>query len=153
MLRHDVKVYGAERAAAKMQAIIERSDKLQLVFEEARLELAAANAANFAANGLPSGRAWAPLSPRYGAWKSSRFPGRPTMVRSGRLFESLSSLTDSVNKIDGTKAQFGTSVEYARFHQRGTFKMPKRMILFEPAGFSERMGQRIGRFIIDGEVV
>jgi phage gpG-like protein len=145
---YDVEVIGAEKAALKMQAIIERTDKLQLVFESARLELAAANAANFASNGLPSGKAWAPLDAKYGSWKSRRFPGRPTMVRSGRLFQSLSTLSDSVNKISGNNAQFGTTVDYARFHQRGTFKMPKRVILFEPPGFA-----KIGKFVVDGEVI
>lgn len=153
MRNTEVEVIGAEKAALRMQAIIDRSDQLQLVFEKARAELAAANAANFAANGLPSGGAWAPLDPQYGVWKSIRFPGRPTMVRSGRLFESLTTLTDSANKINGSTAQFGTTVEYARFHQRGTFKMPKRTILFEPPGFARRMGKRIGRFVVDGEVI
>ena len=149
----NVEVYGAKEAALKMQLIIERSDQLQLVFAQAKLELAAANAANFASNGLPSGKAWAPLSPKYGAWKSSRFPGRPTMVRSGRLFQSLTTLSDSVNRIDGDKAQFGTSVEYAKFHQRGPFKMPKRAVIFEPPGFAERLGTRIAKFVVDGEVI
>lgn len=148
----DVKIYGAKEAIAKLYLMEQRSDKLQLVFEEAKAKLAASNAANFAANGLPSG-GWSPLDPQYGAWKSTRFPGAPPMVRTGALFRSLTTLSDSVNQVRGSSAQFGTSVEYAAFHQRGTRHMPKRQVLFEPPLFARDIAVDTGRFIVDGEIL
>lgn len=148
----DIKVVGAKEAAAELQEMIERSDKLQPVFEWARVFLRSAWAANFAANGLPSGAAWDPLDPQYGAWKAVRFPGAPTLVRSGRLFRSLTESNGIAISIRGATAEFGTNVEYAKFHQEGTSKMPKRQIVFDPPGFSRELGQRIGSFIVDGEV-
>jgi len=149
----DIKVIGAKEAAADLQKMIERSDKLQPVFEWARVFLRSAWAANFAANGLPSGSAWDPLDPQYGAWKSVNFPGAPTLVRTGNLFRSLTETNSIAISVRGSTAEFGTTVEYAKFHQQGTTKMPKRQIVFEPPGFANELSRRIGSFIVDGEVV
>jgi len=131
----------------------ERADNLIPVWRWARQELERSNAANFAQNGLPSGGAWDPLDPKYGAWKSSRFPGAPTLVRTGKLFRSLTELRGLPNYIRKDSAAFGTNVEYAKFHQRGTFKMPKRQIIFEPPGFAFRLAERTADWIVDGKVL
>lgn len=130
----------------------ERADNMIPVWLWARRELEQANAENFAANGLPSGKAWSPLDPEYGTWKSSRFPGMPTLVRSGKLFNSLTNLRGLPNFVRRDAAAFGTNIEYAKFHQSGTFKMPKRQILFEPPLFAFRLAERMGSWIVDGEV-
>lgn len=145
-----VKISGEKKAIKNLYLMEKRSAELQLVFLKAQRELAAANAANFATNGLPVG-GWAPLDPKYGAWKSTRTPG-PTMIRTGALFKSLTSLSDSVNRISGTSAQFGTNVEYAKFHQNGTRHMPKRQILFQPPLFARLIAADTGQFIVDGRV-
>lgn len=149
---NNVEVIGAREAAFKLQAMIERSDKFQPVFVWAQAFLRAAFAANFAASGLPSG-GWAPLDAEYGSWKSVRFPGAPPLVRTGKLFNSLTTTANTATSIKGSSAEFGTTVEYAKFHQRGTSKMPKRQIVFEPPLFAGEMGRRIGRFMVDGKVV
>lgn len=131
----------------------ERADNLIPVWMWARRELERSNAANFAANGLPSGKAWDPLDPKYGTWKSSRFPGAPTLVRTGKLFNSLTNLRGLPNFVRKDSAAFGTNVEYAKFHQSGTFKMPKRQIIFEPPMFAFRLAERTGEWIVDGKVV
>jgi len=131
----------------------ERADNLIPVWQWARNELERSNAANFAQNGLPSGKAWDPLDPQYGAWKSSRFPGMPTLVRTGKLFNSLTNLKGLPNYVRKDSASFGTNVEYAKFHQQGTFKMPKRQILFEPPLFAFRLAERTNKWIVDGKVL
>ncbi len=96
-------------------------------------------AGNFTSNGLPVG-GWAPLDPEYAAWKATHFPGS-TMIRSGKLFKSLSEHHGSVNDIGRHEARFGTKIEYAKFHQMGTTKMPKRQLVYEPAEASLRWGE------------
>jgi phage gpG-like protein len=105
------------------------------VFPVLKKQIQFMNAANFATNGLPVG-GWKPLDAKYAAWKSIRFPGAPTMVRTGALMESLTT-TPLVQNETLTSFEIGTAIPYARFHQTGTFKMPKRQVVYEPVGFAE----------------
>ena len=137
-------------AMARLAAMEARAENFTPVFIAARKDLERANSANFAANGLPSGKAWAPLDPQYGSWKSLNFPGRSTLVRTGRLFRSLRNLKGAPSYISPNVAEFGTSVEYAKFHQYGTSKMPKRQIVFHTPAFVKETAQNAGKYVADG---
>ncbi len=139
-------------AIARMSGMKARSHDFTTVLVWARGELEKSNAANFAANGLPSGRSWSPLDPGYARWKSANFPGRPTMVRSGRLFRSLTNMKGAPSFIRRDVAEFGTGVEYAKFHQSGTFKMPKRQVVFEPPLFAKRLGMKAADYVANGVI-
>jgi phage gpG-like protein len=129
------------KAVQRLTAMDLRSKNFKPVYEEAKDYLEKANAANFAAGGLPSG-GWQPRDRSYG-W--------PIMKRTGRLFNSLTNLRGAPNTITPTGAQiFGTNVEYAKFHQYGTEKMPKRQIIFNPTGFSKLMGEKAARWVARG---
>lgn len=81
----------------------------------------------FNRQGTPVGEAWPALSPRTIKEKGhSRI-----LYRTGRLMESLSkttsdSIRDKYDEIKNHGISFGTSVEYAMFHQEGTKHMPQR---------------------------
>lgn len=119
-----------------------RSENFRPVFRFARQELEKANAANFTTAGLPSG-GWAPRSQPY-AW--------PIMRKTGSLFRSLTALRGAPNDIGRTTAIFGTNVEYAKFHQHGTLRMPKRMVVFEPPLFARQLGIVAAEYVADGVV-
>jgi len=102
-------------------------------------------AENFLSNGLPSG-GWAPLSPAYGAWKALRFPGKPTMQATGRLFESLTTGL-STDKITDDSVEFGNKVRYSTWHQYGTTKMPMRRLVFERPGFAKAVGSVFAKYV------
>ena len=139
----------ADKAERFLKGMSKRSSNLKPVFDWAQRELEKANAENFTASGLPSG-GWAPLSASYSAWKLSHFPGDPIMVRgNGKLFRSLADLNNSARVVNDMSAEFGTTVEYARFHQYGTTKMPARKLVFEPVGFSQELGRQIEQHIIN----
>jgi phage gpG-like protein len=140
----------AKRAIARLVAMKQRIHAFEPLFLYAKQILRLANAANFSANGLPSGSAWAPLSPEYRAWKALHFPGAPKMVRSGALFNSLVNLAGPENTIRPTSAEFGTNVEYAKFHQYGTTRMPRRKLVFDPIGFSKDLAQRSATYVAHG---
>ena len=130
----------------------DRANDMRPVFRWAKGQLEQANAANFMANGLPSGKPWAPLDKDYGTWKSARFPGRGTMVQTGNLFRSLINMNDSaVNVISKDTATFGTNVEYAKFHQYGTTKMAARKIVFTPREFPRELGISMVKYMVLGE--
>lgn len=143
----EVDMADAMKRLAGMEA---RAKNFTPVFIEARGDLEKANAANFAANGLPTGKAWAPLDPQYGSWKSANFPGRGTLVRTGRLFRSLTNMKGTPSYIAPERAEFGTSVEYAKFHQYGTPKMAKRKVIFEPPLFAKQTAKNAGEYVANG---
>jgi phage gpG-like protein len=84
----------------------------------------------FAAQGAgPQAGSWAPLSVSYARWKEAHFPGKPTLVRTGKLADALadSGAPGARRDITGDSLTFGTvGLPYASFHQTGTGKMPER---------------------------
>lgn len=144
----DVDTWDAKRL---IRDIKDRASSYRRILEIARLNLEALNAAHFASSGVfPSGRAigggsagpWAP----YGSWSARA--GQPvSMTRSGKLLESLTNLRGAPNDIGRSSATFGTNIEYAKFHQYGTTKMPKRPVVFEPTGFAEEIGEMTGYYL------
>jgi phage gpG-like protein len=147
-LRIRIKV-DARAAIARMNSMERRSKDFRPIFRWAKRELERANAENFARNGLPVG-GWSPLKPRYAAWKATKFPGAPIMVASGKLFRELRSLNGPANSIRMKSATFGTDLEYAKFHQYGTTRMPKRKIVYEPKQFAERLAILAADYVSDG---
>ena len=87
----------------------------------------------------------------YSSWKIKNDPN-PMMMRSGKtLFRSLRSLKGKPNTIRKNYAVFGTDVPYAKFHQMGTSKMPKRQIVFEPKGANDKWGKWAVDYIHESE--
>lgn len=117
-------------------------------FRWARRYLGDTFASNFASNGLRVG-GWAPLAPKYAAWKSERFPGAPTLVRTGTLFRAVKTLDSPGSIITPKFARLGVGTDYAKFHQYGTRKMPKRQIIFVPIEFRKLLGSKMASHIID----
>jgi len=125
-----------------LQAMQARAGNFAPVFRDARTQLEKANAENFTTGGLPVG-GWDPRKRDY-AW--------PIMRRTGRLFSSLTNLRGATNVITDDYAQFGTNVEYAKFHQYGTEKMPARKIVFNPTGFSQETARKALRWVTRGDL-
>lgn len=141
----------AKKAIARMVVMKKRANDMRPVFWRSKQWLRAANEENFRQGGLPAG-GWSPLDPQYAAWKRVTEPGAGTMIRSGRLFKSLSTLAGPPNRVDNMDATFGTSVEYAKFHQYGTTKMPKRKVVYEPVGFAKKTGEIAAVYVCHGNI-
>lgn len=85
----------------------------------------------FEARGGGSTGAWAPLSPKYAAWKEKNFPGLPLLERTHALRDALtsSSAAGAHREYSSDKFDFGTSgIEYASYFQTGTPRMPTRAL-------------------------
>lgn len=128
------------KAMQRLDGIEGRASNFKPVFWYAQAELEKANAANFTSQGLPVG-GWAPRTQVY-AW--------PLMIKTGKLFSSLTSLRGAPNDIGRKQAIFGTNVEYAKYHQRGTPNMPKRLIVFNPPLFEQRLARVAADYVADG---
>ena len=140
----------AKKAIKRMVDMKRRGKDFAPVFKEARSGLEAWNSANFTQNGVPSGSPWNALHASTLQWKAMHYPGTTPMVRTGKLFRSLTSLKGPANSIGGNEAEFGTNIEYAKFHQYGTSKMPKRKIVYEPKQFAERLAILAADYVSDG---
>lgn len=127
-----------------------RTNNFRPVFREMRKYFERNWAENFLANGLRVG-GWAPLDAEYAAWKSANAPGAPPMIRTGTLFASIATLRGAPNEIDNKQATFGTNIKYAKFHQYGTSKMPKREFIYEPENFRREWGEKVAEYIRDGK--
>lgn len=85
-------------------------------------------AAQFASNGSRFGTPWAPLRPYTRWWKRTHGYPANTLIRTGRLFRSLTQHRQPRKRM-GSMAVYGTKVPYARFHQHGTRYMVSRKII------------------------
>lgn len=144
--------FDEEDLTDELDAMKKRTKDFRVVFTKIREDLQELWDNNFLANGLPSG-GWAPLSPKYGAWKSAHFPGEPPMIRTGKLFSSLVTLRGAPNDIGRTRATFGTNIKYAKFHQYGTTKMPKREIVFAPDVMRKKWADYARDWVKDGDLL
>jgi phage gpG-like protein len=124
-----------------------RMKSFRPIFNDIRSDLEKEWSNNFKTEGGNYG-GWKPLSPKYAAWRGS---AGPILIRSGQLFNSVRSLHGAPNDIKDDEAYFGTNIEYAKFHQYGTTKMPKRPIIFEPNNVADKWGKWAVKYIADGE--
>lgn len=85
-------------------------------------------AKQFRTGGAYYGTRWPALSPAYARWKAANFPGKPILVRTGRLRDSLTSRPLGIEEFSSKGVRLGSDVEYAQFHQRGTPFMPRRQL-------------------------
>jgi len=133
-----------DKVEQALENIQEAVKDLRPVFRKAEKDLSDIYTNHFTSNG--SGK-WKPLDAEYGAWKSANYPGRPTLVQGGGLFRTIRKF--SVREINKTSASFGTDAKVAKFHQYGTWSMPKREIIFEPPLFAQKLAKEIADHLED----
>lgn len=104
----------------------------------------------FATEGLFSG-GWAPLSPRYAAWKSRHFPGKPILRRTDDLFNSLTRRPLGVERIEPDVMVIGSDVSYGKHHQTGTPRMPRRRPVELTEAERREWVRTIQKYIITGK--
>ena len=119
MLRVQVQLDSATALLAALGVRLDSSDDL---LAPALPVVAAAIERNFDEGGRPL--PWAPLTPRYAAYKARRFgAGLRILERSGALRRSIST------RLEGGALVASTDVPYAAFHQYGTRRLPARPFL------------------------
>lgn len=92
---------------------------------------------------------WKPLSKAYAARKLKQYGAKPILERTGRLMKSLTGETgDTVYQPTKSELAIGTSVPYARHHQRGGGRLPQR----KPISLSETQRRRMQLAIQRGMV-
>lgn len=144
------RVWVDDRALTRYFAgFVKRANDFGPVFRWMRKELREAFTENFLSGGGLVGR-WAPLDAEYGAWKAAHYGPLPKLVLSGSLFRAVRSLRGPLTHIGPKSADFGVSHPIAKFHQYGTYKMPRRPIVFVPRDFAFRSAERTGEYLVYG---
>jgi hypothetical protein len=71
---------------------------------------------------------WAPLSPKYAAWKAKHFPGKTILRRRDVMMDDFTARPMNIERVDHHSGTFGSGRKPAKWHQRGTRFMPARPI-------------------------
>lgn len=151
-MQANVSVKGVNRVNLRLTKMAERAQDFAPVFRWAQRELEQANRDNFRSRGATSGEPWMPLDDEYARWKLAHHGPKPPMVLSGRLFRDVTWLKGPPNSIGRLTATFGTNLPYAKFHEAGTRDMPARNIMFVPRLFAQRLSERMGKYIVYGNM-
>jgi len=107
----------------------------------------------FESEGAYGSGGWAPLSEEYASWKAKNFPGRPLMVLSGDLKESLMGENPwAIEDIQPLQLRLGTKIKYAVYHQslkpRKT-KLPRRPLIDLTEADKKRFTRIVHKHLID----
>lgn len=126
----ELSIEGIDQILTSVQERLKRLRNLRPVWRSILAYLQQATIEQFATAGGRSRDKWEPLSPAYAIRKAQVWPGKPILRASDRLFQSLTGRNqDSIVEIDARSLIWGTSTPYARYHQRGTARMPQRKII------------------------
>lgn len=69
---------------------------------------------------------------------------KPILIQSGRLRRAVN---ESIRKTEWDEIRLGIDVEYAKFHNEGTDKIPKRQFMGNSKELDAKMHKRIEREI------
>lgn len=143
-------IFGEEQVARTLGRIEAAPEDARPVFEEWRTRFLRLERRQFATEGINSG-GWAPLSPRYARWKAKHYPGKTILRRTDELWRSLT-VGPEVNVIEPTYMVLGSAVEYGRYHQKGTPRMPRRRPVELPEAERREWVKIMQRYIVLGRI-
>ena len=105
------------------------------------------------------GPGYAPLRPRYAAWKAKHYPGMPILVRTGALELSLTDPTadGAIYEINPTSMELGTDLKtrdghytLGMLHQTGTRRgMPARPPVIIRPELQKKWNDRLAKWLRD----
>lgn len=145
-----MKVDGVEVVNRNLLNMIDRGQDLQPAFDAIADLFAESEGKQFDTEGEWGSGRWAPLSPRYAAWKLKRFPGTKILERTGRLKTSLTRRPFGIEQISARRMTVGSNVSYATYHQRGRAHLPKRPPVAVPEQTKRAMIKTLQRYVISG---
>lgn len=142
----------ASHAKQKLRHIAAKTQDFSVTLEKQRTYLSKAFMLNANTEGSLVG-GWPPEKGPGSFGKKAPAPFKAAeampayLFRTGALMESFVTLRGEDAIIKTHEAAFGTSVPYAKFHQFGTEKMPKREIIFQPPAFLAKFADDVRRHL------
>jgi phage gpG-like protein len=136
-------VNGTQQLQRTLRRWIDTATDIRPALEEVADRFVRMELQQFLSQGGSGGAGWAPLSPRYAARKARTHPGAPILVRSGDLRRDLTHRPMGVERITNEGMTMGTALPYARYHQTGTPRMPRR----PPVNLTEAQRQELVKIV------
>ena len=140
-------VLGDVQLDRALTRIISESEDLSGPFEDFGDEFRELLKDRFEAEGFGD---WPPLSIAYALEKLRRYGPKTILRATDKLFRSLTikGAEGNITRIFPLTAEFGTSIFYAVFHQKGTTRMPAREIMMLREEDKRRLVRTIQRHMI-----
>lgn len=121
---------GIEPVVTRVRGMADRAARpSNQVWEDIGRMIRNAYKEQFETEGAFLGRKWAPLNPRYAAWKQRHHPEGTILVLEGKLKESYTDAQKAYTHITGNVGEFGSNDKIAKYHQYGTRFMPARRVV------------------------
>lgn len=139
-------VLGGVQLDRALTRIISASQDLSKPFEDAGEEFRDIEAERFAAEGF----GWAQLAASTLRRKIRLFGAKTILRATDALYNSLTikGAFGNVTRVFPMRAEFGTSIFYAIFHQLGTSRMPAREVILFREEDKRRFVRTIQRYMI-----
>lgn len=148
-----ISIHGAEAADQLLRDMAHRAHDLTPVWPAVGDMLALAEREQYASEGTYlTGKAWAPLSPRYLAWKTGHGYPAHIEILTGSTLSKLTSRPMDVETYTRTSAEFGVKGKIAFWQQYGTRKMPARPLIRLTETTSNKANSLIARWVVKGRV-
>lgn len=131
-MRLEIDVFGDKQLARDLLRLGDRIEDATPAFREMLTKLAGIEREQFASEGGRGSGGWAPLAASTLATKRANGLDEHILVATGRLRASLTGVApggDARREVHPTEMVFGTNVPYARYHQLGTIRIPRRRFL------------------------
>lgn len=146
-----VDVFGDTVISRRLTRIGERARDLTPAWEEVMQHLEELEDVQFSTEGALLSGGWAPLRPSTLARKS--MAGHSILTETGALRASLAGEddADAIRRVTSEGLDFGTSVPYAGFHQRGTRRMVARPLLELPEHVKRDVVKILQRYLFATE--
>jgi phage gpG-like protein len=144
--------WGEAQVSRTIRRVGENVEDLRPAYDAIADLVVAENRRNFDTEGGHASGGWAPLSPKYAAWKARHYPGKPILELTGDLRDDLTERPMGVEVIEPQTIRLGSTLRYGGYHQAGSGILPRR----RPVEFTEAarrdMTKILQRFIITGKV-
>lgn len=148
---------GIDETRQLLRGMAHRAGDLRPVWPVIGDAVAGEAALMFRTGGASAGRPWAPLTPRYRAWKIKKHYDPRTLIRTGAMMRSLTSRPMGIENHAATYAEFGTRDPNLHWHEHGTRKMPARPVMrpladvvFRRDPIATMVGDLIAAHIVEG---
>jgi phage gpG-like protein len=143
--------YGDVQLERTIDRTLDALDDASPAWEVIATSFQRAERRQFATEGAYASGGWAPLSPKYAAWKERHYPGQPILVLTGDLKRSLTERPFGIEVIEPQRMRIGSDVEHGAYHQGGGGNLPRRRPVELTESLRRSWVKTIQRWIVTGK--
>ena len=149
LLNITLEIEGEKQLDRALGAMAKRVKNLRGVWPDIQEDFLEGERRIFKEQGTVKGK-WKKLSQPYASRKAKKFRGRGILIATGNLMGSLTKAKHPNHFFVASRKgmTIGTAVSYAKFHQTGTAKMPKREVVRLRSEQKRRWPRLIQEYIV-----